>query len=116
MVENVEKFDTQVESIILVDYGTLRYTEIGVVEPRAMEEVSIDGSKGSQGGVRFKRIRQKIASSSGAWNSRIISWAGGIHLARIDDLNRAYLVGHICGPAARQGNIVIRLVHLNGKP
>src|SRR5262245_238650 len=107
MVENVEKFDAKVESIILVDHGSLRYTEIGVVEPRTMEEATVGGSKGSQGGVRCKRIRQEIASCSRPRNRRIISRAGGVHVSRIDNLHRAYLVGHIRGPAAREGNIVI---------
>jgi len=33
VVEDVEKFDTEIERVILSNYGPLRYSEIGVVDP-----------------------------------------------------------------------------------
>ena len=57
MVEDVEKFDTDIESVILLNYGPLRKSEIGVVESRAVEEASVGGAKSAQIGVNGERGR-----------------------------------------------------------
>ena len=47
MVEDVEKFDTEIERIVLMDHGSLRKAEIGVVEARAVEEPTVGGAESS---------------------------------------------------------------------
>jgi len=41
MVEYVEEFDPKVESEVLMDHSSLRYTEVCVVESGSMEEASV---------------------------------------------------------------------------
>src|ERR1700722_11204810 len=41
VVEDVEKFQREIESVILLNYGPLRKFEVGVVESRAEEESSV---------------------------------------------------------------------------
>jgi len=45
VVEDVEKFDTEIESVVLLDYRPLRHAKIGVVESRPMEEAPVSGAK-----------------------------------------------------------------------
>ena len=55
VVEDVEKFQTDIESVVLLNYGPLRKSEIGVVESRAVEEASAGGPKSAQIGVNGER-------------------------------------------------------------
>ena len=45
MVEDIEKFEADVESEVLFNGGSLQYTEIGIVESGAVEESPVGGSK-----------------------------------------------------------------------
>ena len=48
MVEDVEKFDAEIERKILFDLGALQDAEIGVVESGAMEEAAVGGAESAQ--------------------------------------------------------------------
>ena len=47
VVEDVEKFDTKVESKILFNHGVFQHAEIRVVESRTVEESSVRRSETS---------------------------------------------------------------------
>ena len=51
VVEDVEKFEAEVESVILLNYGPLRYAKVGIVESRAVEEAPVGGAKSSKSAV-----------------------------------------------------------------
>ena len=53
MVENVEKFETDIKSIVLVEHGALENAEVGVVEARAVEETTVGCAEGAE--VRIDR-------------------------------------------------------------
>src|SRR5271168_506254 len=41
VIEDVEEFDSKVESVILLNYSSLQHAKIGVVETRAVEEAPV---------------------------------------------------------------------------
>ena len=63
VVEDVEKFETEIESEILMNDGPLRDSEIGVVEPRTVEEAPICGAERSQIGV--------LNECAAGWDARV---------------------------------------------
>src|SRR2546430_13520162 len=64
VVEDVEKFETQIESEILLDCGPLQYSEIGVVESRAVEEAAVGRVKSCKGLFRAQcRWREEPVTS-----------------------------------------------------
>src|SRR5260370_19590292 len=109
VVENVEKFDTEIESEILLNLGSLRYAEIGVVESRAVEEAAVGGAKSAQNGVHGECAGQEVASGT------VGSRATGIGLARIHNHDRAHAIRHIRRRTASQRCVSGALVHLDGK-
>src|SRR2546430_6773828 len=63
VVEDVEKFETQIESEILLDCGPLQYSEIGVVKSRAVEEAAVGGGQSSQRCVGRESAGQEVEST-----------------------------------------------------
>ena len=94
VVEYVEKFETDIESIVLMNRGPLQYAEIGVVKSGAMEEAPVGGSKGPQSSIGSKRIGQEITPCSRGTT--------GIRQAWIHDFYGTDTVRHIRGRAVRQ--------------
>src|ERR1700691_755927 len=82
VVEDVEKFEADIESVILLNYGPLRKSEIGVVESRAVEEASVGGAKSAQIAVNGEGVGEEV--TTGAVGRR----ATGIRLARIHSHDR----------------------------
>ena len=105
MVEDVEKFDTEIESVVLLNYGPLRHAKIGVVESRPMEEAPVSGAKSSESAVlnecacgrhTWVRVRRRgrlwrNEETSGVVGGRAI----GICIARIQSYNLADEIRHI---------------------
>jgi len=96
VVEDVEKFETDIESVILLNYGPLQYAKIGVVESRAVEEASIGGAKSAQIGVDGECVGQEVTSRT------VRTGATGVRLARIHSHNLADEIRHIRGRAPGQ--------------
>src|SRR5262249_54672101 len=109
MIEDVEKFEAEIERIILMNHGSLQYAEIGVVESGAMEETPVGGSKGPKSRIEIKCAGQEVASRA------VGGGAIGIRVARVDNHHWSHPVRHIRGRAVCQRNIIVTLVHLNGK-
>jgi len=51
VIEYVEKFQAELESVIFMNYGSLQYAEIGVVESRTVEKPPVSCAKCSESGV-----------------------------------------------------------------
>src|SRR5215467_11448089 len=68
VVEDVEKFHTNIESQTLFDYGVLQQAEIRVVESRTVEKATIGGSKRPRNTVQRESTHTRQA--------------GGCYLAR----------------------------------
>ena len=90
-----------------------------------MEKAPVGRPKSSASGARKKGHRIESAGVRGerAWQkvaTRVAPSIGvnttGIRGARVHNLDWPDPVRHIRGPAAGQGDIIISLVHLNGKP
>jgi len=116
VVEDIEKFKTEVESEILFNLCPLQYSEIGVVEARAVEKSPVGGAKCSQSCVGCKGAGQEVASK--ASRVRIIGIERGarfILLSRVLLDNRPDAVRHVCGGAPGQRDIIAALVQLDGK-
>lgn len=109
VVEDVEEFETEIESEFLIDRGVLQHAEVGVIESRAVEEASVGGAKSPQIGINSERAGQEIASRA------VVGRATGIRLARIHYRYWAHEIRHIRRGAARQRCISDALVHLDGK-
>src|SRR6202008_4928900 len=98
VIEDVEKFEAEIESIRLMNHSSLQYTEIGVVESRAMEEAPVGGPKGPGSRVKGKCAGQEVASRA------VAGGAIGIRLARIHNHHWSHPVRHIRGRAVCQRN------------
>src|SRR5580704_2189041 len=61
VVEDVEKFKTEIESESLIDRGMLQHAEIGVVEAWAMEEAPIGGAESAWHAVQRERTHTRQA-------------------------------------------------------
>ena len=112
VVENIEKFETDVESEVLFNGGSLQYAEIGIVESGTVEESPVRGSKCPQNtvlnegagrrstGVRIfdrRRLRRnKITPCV------VLGRAIGIRVPRIQTLDLADDIRHVRGRAARE--------------
>jgi hypothetical protein len=125
VVEDVEKFNSQIERIILVDYRSLREAEVGVVEAWAVEETPTGGAKGTQGAVLDEspcghHARVRIGGRGQLGRNEIasrmtISRTIGIGVPRIQNHYLPDEIGHVRRRAAGQRSIALALVHLNGK-
>ena len=112
VVEDVEKFESDIKSEILFNLRPLQYSEIGVVESRAVEETTVGGAKTTENAVLNK--------SSPGWDTRVQSrvevrfwWnevtlrsrgcrAIGIRVTRIISVDLADEIRHIRGRTASQ--------------
>ena len=99
MIEDVEEFESEIESEIVLDHRPLQYAEIGVVESRAVEETPVRGPKSSESAIlnecaggghtgirigdRGRLRRDEVASRVG------ISRAIWIRVTRIQSLDLA---------------------------
>ena len=61
VVEDVEKFKTEIESESLIDRGMLQHAKIGVVESRAMEEAPVGGAESAWHAVQRERTHTRQA-------------------------------------------------------
>ena len=55
MVEDVEEFEADIEGELFLDLRSLHDAEVGVIEPRAVEEAPVGGAEGSEGAVLNER-------------------------------------------------------------
>jgi hypothetical protein len=125
VVEDVEKFDAEIESVVLLNYGPLRYAKIGVVESRAVEEASVGRPKSPENAVLNERACGyytwvRICRRGRLWRdeetSRVIGGrAIGICVTRIQGHDLADEIRHIRGRTAGERSITVALVQLDGK-
>ena len=125
VVEDVEKFETDIESEILLNCGPLQYAEIGIVESRAVKEAPVGRPKSSESAVlnecacgwhTWVRIRGRGRLWRDEETSRVVGGrAIGICVTRIQRHDLANEIRHIRGRTAGQRIITVGLVHLDGK-
>src|ERR1700730_4620156 len=125
VVEYVEKFDTEVKSKILPNYGPLQYAEIGVVESRAVKEAPVGRPKSSESAVlnecacgwhTWVRVRGRGRLWRDEETSRVVGGrAIGICVTRIQCHDLADEIRHIRGRTAGERIITVGLVHRDGK-
>src|ERR1700693_5953783 len=125
VVEDVEKFDTKIESIILFNYGTFRHAEIGVVESGTVEEAPVGSPKSSESAVLHERaggwytgvgIRDRGRLRRDEVTPRVVGGrAIGISVTRVQCHDLADDIRHIRGRIAGERVITSGLVHLDGK-
>ena len=130
MVENVEKFEAEIEGEVLLDLGALQYSEIGVVEsrPGKKRRSAVPKVPGTQlranaptlgsrpllfapGFVVSKIWRRRNEVASGA----VGGWTIRIRFARIQDLHRTNPIRHIRGGTTPQSVVTVGLVQLHRK-
>jgi len=110
VVEDVEELDANVERQIFLDPGSLRDSEVRVVETGTMEEAAAGRTKGAQRCVFGERGWQEVASRSGTGYGRVECRASGVCLARVNNLGIADAVRHIGGRTAGQGYVAVALI------
>jgi len=132
MVEDVEKFHTNIESQILFNHGVFQQPEIRVVESRTVEKATIGGSKRSRNAVLRESTHTRLAGRRcrvtrdlrcrkvQGWRdevapSVVVSGAIRIRISGIQNLKRAYAIRHVGGRAAPQSEITVALVQLYRK-
>ena len=55
VVEDVEKFNTEIESLVFLNLGALQQPEIGVIEAWAVEEAPVGGAESAWYAVQRER-------------------------------------------------------------
>ena len=105
VVEDIEKFDTDIESEILFNLCPLQYSEIGVVESGAVEEAPVGSAKSSENAVLYEcpagwdtRIQSRVRArqrrdKETSGDCRAI----GIRVTRIQSMDLTDQIRHIRG-------------------
>ena len=94
VVENVEEFETQIERESLIYRGSFEDSEIGVIEPRTVEESPIYVSERPRSRVQGECAWQEVASCGRR--------TPGIRITRINDLQGTRAIRHVRFTAAEE--------------
>src|SRR3974390_3588052 len=113
VVENVEKFEANVESVVFLDLRSLQDAEVRLIKSGTEEKSPVCGSERSRCHVRREGARQEITSRTRSGDSWVIRRARGIHLPRIALLHGPYTVRHVRSRAAKERKITTALLHLD---